>query len=214
MFSGHHRKARLLFGLSDIVITALAFAAAYESRLLLPFERTFALTLAVKVLLLGLSTLTCVALGFWLGVYERLDAGNPRVILRDGLRQSLLVATALVVFQYLLRLQHELSRAFLALFALYSCVMLCAFRLMAGNVVGFIRREFGARHYVMVAGTGESALRLGRALEESAAYGVRLLGFLAEDPERTASCIQLQAAYDVLPLSNWERCCVSGSSTK
>ncbi len=201
MFSGHHRKAKLLFGLSDIVITALAFLAAYQSRLLLPFERVFVLALPVKVLLLGFSLLTWVALGMWLGIYERLDAGNPRVILRDGVRQSLLGVIALVVFQYLLRLEHELSRSFLALLAFYSCLFLCGFRLLAGNLVGFIRREFGTRHYVMVVGTGESARSVGEALERSAAYGVRLNGFLADDPEHAPARIKLGGEYEVLPLA-------------
>jgi exopolysaccharide biosynthesis polyprenyl glycosylphosphotransferase len=201
MFSGHHRKAKLLFGLSDIILTTLAFGAAYQSRIWLPFERVFALPLAVQVLLLGFSVLTWLALGFWLGVYERLDAGNPRVIVPDALRQSLLGATALVVFQYLLRLEHELSRSFLALFAVYSFGLCCAFRLMAGRLVGFIRREFGTRHYVMVAGTGESARRMGRALEQSSAYGVQLIGFLAEEQASAPRKIALDAEYEVQPLA-------------
>ncbi len=201
MFSGHHRKARLLFGLSDIILTAIAFEAAYQSRLWLPFERVFALASPVKVLLLGFSVLTWVALGHWLGVYGRLEPGNPRVILRDTLRQCLLGIAALVVFQYLLRLQHELSRSFLALFGFYSCVLLAGFRLLAGNMVGFLRREFGARHYVMVAGTGASARRLGEALEQSAAYGVRLIGFLSDDPVQAPERIRLGAEYDVVPLA-------------
>jgi hypothetical protein len=35
------RKARVLFGLSDVVLTALAFEAAYQTRLLLPFRHLF-----------------------------------------------------------------------------------------------------------------------------------------------------------------------------
>ena len=86
--------------------------------------------------------------------------------------------SALVVFEYVLRL--ELSRPFLLLFSAYAWVLLLLFRLTAGRVVGVLRREFAAPHYVMVAGTGERAIRLARALEESAEYGVRLRGFLSE----------------------------------
>jgi exopolysaccharide biosynthesis polyprenyl glycosylphosphotransferase len=202
MFSGHHRKARLLFGLSDILLTALAFCAAYESRIWLPFAREFYLTLPVKALLLGFSLVSWVALGVWLNVYDKLDAGNPRVILRDSFRQSLLGLTALVLLQYLMRLEFELSRSFIALFGIYSWVFLCLFRLSSGNLVGFIRREFGGRHYVMVVGVGESARRMGAALEESSRYGVRLLGFLAEHPEEAPGRIRLEAEYEVLPLSD------------
>jgi exopolysaccharide biosynthesis polyprenyl glycosylphosphotransferase len=153
------------------------------------------------VLLVGFSMLTWVSVGFWLDVYERLDAGKPSVILRDSFRQCLLGLMAVVLLQYVVRLEHELSRSFLALFGLYSWILLCAFRLSAGKLVGFIRREFGTLHYVMVAGVGESARRLGEALEQSSQYGVRLLGFLAEDPENAPGRIKLASEYDVQPLS-------------
>jgi exopolysaccharide biosynthesis polyprenyl glycosylphosphotransferase len=201
MFSGHHKKARLLFGLSDIVLTALAFVAAYESRIWLPLERTFYLSLQFKALLLGFSVVTWVTLGMWLDIYNKLDSGNPRVILRDTFKQGLLGLMAVVLLQYVVRLEHELSRSFLALFGLYSWILLCAFRLSAGKLVGFIRREFGTLHYVMVAGVGESARRLGEALEQSSKYGVRLLGFLAEDPENAPARIKLASEYKVQPLS-------------
>ena len=64
--------------------------------------------------------------------------------------------------------------------------MLLLFRLMAGRLVGMIRREFAAPHYVMVVGTGERAIRMAEALERSAEYGIRLRGFLAEAPGRAA----------------------------
>ena len=60
--------------------------------------------------------------------------------------------------------------------------MLLLFRLMAGRLVGVIRREFAAPHYVMVVGTGDRAMRMARALERSEEYGIRLRGFLAEAP--------------------------------
>ena len=41
MFSRQHRKARVLFGLSDILLTALAFEAAYQTRILLHLDRVF-----------------------------------------------------------------------------------------------------------------------------------------------------------------------------
>ena len=38
---GRHRKARVLFGLSDVLLAALAFEAAYQTRVLLHLERAF-----------------------------------------------------------------------------------------------------------------------------------------------------------------------------
>ena len=201
MFSRHHRKVKVLFGLSDIFLTALAFEAAYQSRVLLHFERVFYLTVPVKALLLGFSVLAWLAMGLWLSVYDKLDAGNPRVILRDSFRQSLLGVTCLVIFQYLLRLDTPLSRSFLGLFAAYSWASLCLFRLGAANLARVIRREFGAPHYVMVVGVGDSALRLGEALEQSSKYGIRLLGFLAADPAHAPASVRLGSEYAVHPLA-------------
>ncbi len=199
MFSRHHRKGRVLFGLSDVVLTALAFEAAYQSRLWLPLERVFYLTVPVKALLLGFAVLVWLLLGLWLKVYDKLDAGHPRVVVRDSLQQCFLGAIAVVSFQYLLRL--DLSRPFLALFVGYSWVLLCLFRLVAGGLVGVIRREFGVPRYVMVAGVGDRARRLAEALERSRRYGVRLAGFLADQPAEAPASIRLEADYPVYPLA-------------
>lgn len=199
MFSRHHRKARLLFGLSDVLLTALAFEAAYQSRQWLPLERIFYLPGTVKTLLLGFSVLVWLLLGLWLKVYDKLEAGHPRVILRDSFRQCFLGAASVVIFQYLLRL--DLSRPFLALFAAYGWVFLFVFRLAANSLVGVLRREFGAPHYVMVVGVGERAQRLGEALERSGKYGVRLTGFLTPDSAGAPERIRLESDYPVYPLA-------------
>lgn len=198
MFSRQHRSAKLLFALSDVLLTALAFEAAYQSRLWLRLDHTFAIDVPIKALVLGFSLAAWVTIGHWLDVYDKLDSGDPRVILRDSFRQCAYGAICLVIFEYLLRL--ELSRAFLALFAAYSWVFLLLFRLTAGRVVGIVRREFGALRFVMVVGLGERARRLGEALERSAEYGVRLKGFVADAPDSPAE-IRLGADYPVFPLA-------------
>ena len=83
MFS-RHRKARVLFGLSDIVLAALAFEAAYQTRTVLHLEHLFYLELPTKTLVLGFSLFAWVTIGLWLEVYEKLDSGHPRIILRDA----------------------------------------------------------------------------------------------------------------------------------
>jgi exopolysaccharide biosynthesis polyprenyl glycosylphosphotransferase len=198
MFS-RQRKARVLFGLSDIVLAAAGFEAAYQTRSILHLEHIFFLTVEKKALVLGFSLLAWVAIGLWLGVYEKLDSGHPRIILRDSFRQAAYGAVCLVLFEYLLRL--DLSRFFLLVFSAYAWVLLLAFRLLAGRLVGVIRREFAAPRYVMVVGTGERALALARGIEASAEYGIRLRGFLAEAPGADAR-VNLGAAYEVRPLGD------------
>src|SRR6516225_300029 len=193
------RKARVLFALSDVFLATLAFEAAYRTRLLLHLEREFYLTIERKALVLGFSLLALVGFGLWLELYEKLDAGHPRLILRDAARQCAYGALFLVVFEYLLRL--DLSRFFLALFVTYEWVALLLFRLTAGRLVGVIRREFAGPHYVMVVGTGARARRLGEALERSVDYGVRLRGFLSDQPVEAPAEISLRAGYRVQPIA-------------
>jgi exopolysaccharide biosynthesis polyprenyl glycosylphosphotransferase len=200
MFSRQHRKVRVLFGLSDIVLTTLAFEFAYQTRTWLHLGRVFYLPVTIKALVLGLSLILWVAAGLWLDVYDKLDSGDPRVILRDSFRQSAYGGIGLVMFEFALRL--DLSRPFLLLFAAYAWVMLLLFRLTAGRMVGVIRREFGAMHYVMVVGLDERARRLGEALEHSAQYGIRLRGFLAVDAAEAGGEVQLSAPYPVFPLDD------------
>jgi exopolysaccharide biosynthesis polyprenyl glycosylphosphotransferase len=199
MFS-RQRKARVLFGLSDIILTTLAFEAAYRTRAILQLEHNFFLTLERKALVLGVALLGWVLLGIWLEVYDKLDSAHPVVILRDTARQCVYGALGLVVFEYLVRL--DLSRFFLLLFATLAWVFLVIFRLTAGRVVGVIRREFAAPHYVMVVGTGERALRMARDLEASSNYGVKLRGFLSERPDGAPAQILLESMYKVYPVAD------------
>jgi exopolysaccharide biosynthesis polyprenyl glycosylphosphotransferase len=179
VFSGHYRKVKIVFALTDVALTTLAFVAAYQTRTRLHLEKNFFLDFPKAVLLLVVSALGLVAIGYWLSIYEKLDSAHVRVVLRDTFRQCALGAVCLVMAEFLLRL--DLSRSFVLIFATYCWILLCLFRINAGHVVGVIRREFGARHYVMVVGSGEGALRLGEALEQSARYGIRLTGFFTDD---------------------------------
>jgi exopolysaccharide biosynthesis polyprenyl glycosylphosphotransferase len=192
------RKARILFGLSDILLATLGFEGAYQTRSFLPFENTFYLTTQQKVLLLGGALVALILIALWLEIYEKLDSAHPRIVLRDASRQVAYAALCLVVLEYAVRL--ELSRPFLLLFAAYTWVLLLLFRLTAGRVVGVLRREFVAPHQVLIAGTGERALRLARAFEASGEYDIRLRGFLSEE-QQPPSEIALGSLYRVWPVS-------------
>ena len=199
MFSRHHRKAKLLFALADAVLAAGAFAAAYQFRHWLPLERVFFLDPAVKSLLLGACALLWPAIGYWLQVYERLDSAHPSKILRDSFQQTLSGVVGLVLIEFLLRL--DLSRGFIGLMAVFSWVFLCLFRLNAGTLVGWIRREFGAERYVLMVGLGERAQRLAASLERSHAYGIRLIGYLADsDAEPVPTHLGGQPVYPAAQL--------------
>lgn len=198
MFRGHHRKVRILFGFADLLIVALAFQLAYWTRTRLSLEHYFSIAPAERALLLTWSLVVWVALGLWWEVYDRIDAADIRVLLRDTFRQCLLGAASIVLLEYLLRL--DLSRSFVGLFAAWSWVLLSLFRLNAGRALRAILREFGSSHYVMVVGLTDAALKLGRQIEDARGYGVRLSGFLSDNDESGGE-VALKERYPVRPLA-------------
>jgi exopolysaccharide biosynthesis polyprenyl glycosylphosphotransferase len=184
MFRGHRRQIRLLFGASDAALLALAFALAYWTRSRLELTHNFYILPPVGASLLGWGMLVWVGLGYWWEIYDRIDLGAPRVILRDAFRQCLVGSVLTIIFEYVWRL--DLSRSFVGLFAGYTWVLLCLFRLNAGRLLAYARR--GRAHYVMVVGLGEPARRLARELENAASHGIRLTGFFSDSagPMETA----------------------------
>ena len=202
MFSRHYRKVKALFGLSDVLLTGIAFEAAYQTRSFLPFQHEFYFDRPAKALLVGAAVLIWVAIGYWFNIYEKLESAHPRVVLRNTFRQCALGIAALVLFEYLVRPTHyELSRPFLVLFAGYGWILLCLFRLNAGRVVGAIRKEFAAPYYVMVVSEGERARRMGELIEGSEEYGLQLGGFLAPADSNLAP-VALRRTYRTWPLSD------------
>jgi exopolysaccharide biosynthesis polyprenyl glycosylphosphotransferase len=196
VFRGHHRQIRILFGASDAILLCLAFRLAYWVRERLELRFEFYILPPEVALLLVWSMLVWIGSAYWWEIYDRIDAAHPRVILRDAFRQCLLGAGLMVLFQYLLRL--DLSRFFVAIFAAFAWVLMCLFRLNAPRVLGLMRREFGGRHFVMIVGLGEPARAMGRQLEEAARFGIRLTGFLADQPGAPhAKEIELDAIYPV-----------------
>jgi len=198
MFS-HRRKTRVLFELSDVVLATLAFAITYQIRVPLHWHFQFYFTTQQTVLILGFSLFAWVSIGLWLEVYDKLDAGLPRTVLRDSVRQCAYGALCLLVFEYALRL--DLSRFFLVVYSSLTWAFMLIFRLTAGRVVGVIRREFGVPHYVMVVGTGKRAVGLAKTLERLAPSGVRLRGFFSES-ESAPGEIAAGSVYQVYPLAD------------
>jgi exopolysaccharide biosynthesis polyprenyl glycosylphosphotransferase len=198
MFSSQTRKTKVGFAVFDLLVTALAFQVAYQTRLAIRFEHEFGIP--AYSLVLAFCTLTWVSAGWWLDVYSHLGRRDWRTVLRDAFRQAMLGALCLLVFEFLLRL--ELSRFFIAIFALYSGAFLLVFRLFALRFMGAVR--LSARRYVLVVGTGDRALRLGRMLEHAADDGVTISAFIATDVA-TGPYVNLSRAYPVQPLSEIPR---------
>jgi len=200
VYPGHHRRIRLLFGAADLILIAVAFQLAYWTRAQLKLENDFFLDRGVAAALLVYSMISWTVAAAWWEIYDRIDGAHPRVILRDTFRQCLAGSVAVILFEFFGRL--DLSRPFVAIFALFTWLLLCLFRLNAGRILGAVRREFAGPHFVMVVGLGPEALRLGRQLEDAASlHGVRLTGFFADEESGAPEEVELGQKYPVHPLS-------------
>jgi exopolysaccharide biosynthesis polyprenyl glycosylphosphotransferase len=200
MFTRHYRKVKAILGFTDSILISFAFVAAYQTRFRLNFEKpfywVFYIDFRVAALLLLVSLVCWLAIGYWCNIYEKIESAQLGVVLRDTFRQCFLGAICLVLTEYMLRL--DLSRVFAVLFSTYSFVLLCLFRINAAPVIGAVQRKFGSTRFVMVVGSGARARHLGRALERSAAHGIHLMGFLDEEPGK----VQLSRSYEQFPLSS------------
>lgn len=196
MLPGHHRRVRILYGASDLLLIALGFQLAYWTRSNLELENNFYLARPVAAALLIWSAFAWVALAAWWEVYDRIEGTHPRVILRDAFQQCLLGGVAVVLFEFIWRL--DLSRPFVALFLAWTWLLLTLFRLNAGRIFGAVRREFSKPHYVMIIGTGEAAQRLAEQYEQAESHGVRLRGFFSVEP----AAPQTTAGYPVYPIAD------------
>ena len=177
MFSSQHRKARLLFELSDLLLTVAAFYAAYQVRQqITSLEHEFFILAPEQALVLGFCLITTVMLGRWLDVYGKLDSGQPAAILRDAFAQGINLALALLVFQYLIRL--ELSRLFLGLFAAFSFLFFAFFRLSSGPLIGWVRKKIGAVRHILIVGSGPRAQLLADTVEAAHDRGLRIKGIV------------------------------------
>jgi exopolysaccharide biosynthesis polyprenyl glycosylphosphotransferase len=197
MFSSQARKTRILFALADLALTAVAFQAAFATRLALHrnLPGSYVFDIPARSLVLVFCIVTWVAAGWWLDVNSRLGRRGWRIVLRDAFRQAMLGSLSLLIFEFLLRL--DLSRFFIALFAVYSTLFLVAFRFAAMQFGESMRKS--GKGFVLVVGTGERALRLGRMLEQAADDGINIFGFISTSA--AGAPVELERTYPMFTLA-------------
>lgn len=199
MFDRHRQRTVVLFAAADVILTALAFEAAYQTREAVDLPRVFFLTPPIKALLLGFILALWLLLGRWFGVYRRLYAGDIGSAAWDALRQVFFGALGLAMFMFVLRL--DISRPFIAVFLAYNLILLISYRALTGRLRGWVRRQFGAEFFYIVVGSGRRAIDLARRIEEFAEYGVRLLAFVDLSGE-TEGELKLKRSYPVSKLED------------
>lgn len=170
----------MLFAVVDAICTAVSFVAAYETRASLDGTLTeFYLLPLTVVILLGFSVVAWVGLGYWLWVYEHMNSAKLTKIVGDTLKQCLLGAVCVILFEFLLRL--DLSRGFLIIFCFYNAILLSIFRLNSKRIAHAFQREFGKPYRVVIVGSSARAGRLKQELTGgSTAFRLEVSNIISE----------------------------------
>jgi exopolysaccharide biosynthesis polyprenyl glycosylphosphotransferase len=197
VFSRQQRSLRPVLIASDLLLVWAALEFAYFSRSLLPFQRIFFLTFAVKAGLVFFAPAAWVGLGLWMGSYDRPVLEPLGSITARAARQSLMLLLALVVYEYSQRL--DLSRPFLVLLCIYAGFTTAVFRLLLDALARRYWTRLVLPSHLYVAGTGEAALRIGDLIEASAGFGLCLDGFLGD----RSGEIGLTRTYPVYPIDRF-----------
>ena len=197
VFSRQQRSLRPILIVSDLLLVWAALEFAYFCRSALPLQRLFYLTFAVKAGLTLFAPAAWVALGLWMGTYDRPIAEPLGSIVSRSARQSLGLFFSLVIYEYSQRL--DLSRPFLVLLCFYSGFATAVFRLLLDELARRYWTRLVLPSHLYVVGTGEVAHRVGRLIEDSVEFGLCLDGFLGD----RLGQIDLSRTYPVYPLDRF-----------
>jgi exopolysaccharide biosynthesis polyprenyl glycosylphosphotransferase len=181
VFAHHRRNIRLLFACADAILTVLAFELAYWTRTQLTLERLFYLQARTHFLLLCFCVLVWVFAGSLQRVYEYLDSARVLRIVENTFRQSAVGIVAIILFQYLLRLDPPLSRSFLAVLFIYNLLLLSVFRWASPNIVGAFNREFGTPYHIVIVGGGAKVDVLTNHLIEGSPFRIQIAAIVPEE---------------------------------
>jgi exopolysaccharide biosynthesis polyprenyl glycosylphosphotransferase len=196
VFDRHQRTVAVLFALADAVVITCAFEAAYQTRIALPLERIFFINPPGKTLLWSVALLLWLGVGFWIGIYRRLYLTNATAVFTNTLKQASLGTLGFLAVQHLIDPHLDVSRLFIALFCVFTFVLLLLYRLIFGQIRGRIRRQTGAQIHYVIVGIDDRGREFGRQLEAASRYDIRLLAFI--DPSNgSLTEIRLEQSYDV-----------------
>lgn len=193
MFERHRRRAEILFAVLDLILSAVAFEAAFVTRAALPM-REFTLDPSARTLALIAALASVVASGHATGLYARLYASERAPVFTGTLRQALVASAPLLAFLYLLNLEVTVSRLFLALFFCYLIALQLAQRTAASRFWGVLRRALGSVTSVVVVGDSEQSLAIAQDLAASERHGIHLhaivdcRGSAGAEADRDAPC--------------------------
>jgi len=181
VFAHHRRNLRLLFAIADAILTIIAFEGAYWTRAQLKLEFVFFLHTRTHFLFLFFCVLVWVFAGSLQRVYEYLDSARGKRILENTFRQCVAGIVAVILFQYLVRLDPPLSRSFLIFLFAYDLILLSIFRWAAPGIVGAFNREFGSPYHIVIVGSRGKAEILANHLIQGSPFRIQIAATVPEE---------------------------------
>ncbi len=173
MFARHQRVIGLLYLLADGALALASFALAYAVRARLVTPRPL-------YPLSHYPWLAPLAVGIWLGVglaaglYR--EAPDLRRSLTGPVKVAAFATTLLFAVTFAFKMTY-VSRLLLGFYAVFDLGAMVAFRLLARELSGPLRRALGNYRHFLIVGSTPQAAEIAHLIEENEALGMRLVGF-------------------------------------
>ncbi|MBP1594728.1 MAG: Undecaprenyl-phosphate galactose phosphotransferase [Acidobacteria bacterium] len=194
MYRQHARLFAAIQFVSDLGLTSLAFVFAYHTRihleLLVPARLSRLLNPELHPLfsywwVVAISSVVWSIVSYSLGLYRlsirRSDWEKIRVIGASAILLGLFLG--FLSFS----LKADLSRPLIALFILYQALLLSLARLAVTTRWRSSRRPVNGQRNILIVGSGDKALEMGRLVSRYSDWGLRILGYIARDREEQTS---------------------------
>lgn len=146
----------------------------------------FFLTPHIHLLILCFAATACVSIGLVQQAYQHLKAASSIRLVWGAIRQSFTAVFLTVFFQYLLGLDHPVSRVFFFLFFVYNVFLLSVFRLLLPRFLGAFQREFGKPYHLVLVGDPDRTSTLGRQLSHASPFRIEFTAQIGTENCRDA----------------------------
>ena len=143
--------------------------------------------------------------GYLLGIYRDVEFRNRRELAIDAAKLVALSELLLNTSLYLIRAE-DVSRALVLTIGAVDLVFLMVGRWTLVWGGSWWRDKVRTHHHCLIVGTGAAARELAKLIEQSEPFGMRLIGFVALEPQPRAPetgshsypVFSLEQAYDIL----------------
>ena len=202
MFSRRERFISISCVVNDALATCLAFLLAYAIRIWLVaaewhhFHPIYPFRFYFPVLLTAVGVFP--AVGYLLGVYQRLEFRRARDLATDVVRMVILGLLGLLAILFVSKGEY-VSRGLLLTFAFAEFFLLAGSRWFLLVRSSWIRTRPERHRNFVIVGTTPGAVELASLLEQGERFGFRLLAFVYTGKKIPAQSFSLEGEYPIVP---------------